>query len=717
MNDRHKDQEFGFTDSDRLLLLQLMTRRAMAERSTEAAESDDGVIRSAPDATLGDAAIPARWRLVPEGTTLYEWQHECLNRWLKDGRGTVKVATGGGKTLFALAAAQALQNEREPDLRMVVVVPTIPLMFQWQDEARRGNLPPSAIGLMGGGQQPPSLSTVRILICVLNSARERLPDLVRRAGWSRRALLVVDECHRAGAAQASRIFDAKPRFTIGLSATPEPDLETGELPSDAAYEQGLVGQALGPIIYDFTLRQSLEAGLLTPFEVWHIGLSLSPPEAAEHARLSREITDLRKTLQIYHGKSQSKQNFLAWCQTQASRGGTAAAEAERFIGLASRRKRLLYRAHARTDVALGILAESLADQDARAIVFHESIEAIENLFLQALQRKIPAVLEHSQLPDGLRAENIEAFREGVARVIISAKSLVEGFNVPSADLGIIAASSSSVRQRIQSLGRMLRRKPGDRSARVFVLYVRDTEDEAIYEKADWENVIGAERNQYFIWRPGDEGTRWPEGLEVSVSAPRTYRPPSWEVDVAGLAPQSPYPGQTHGREVRVDQDGNLRTEDGTLIPASRDLVDAIIQHSPYRRARITPACHLIVRTDSGGVGEANWRFLGLIDDVPESNTTTVIHLRVMTTSGRRMIARDDKRRKGNISFALGPDASRTPEAGQARDRLLEWIRREEGRLARQIRELCWDGGTKYWLDVEGERISHEVLLAPLEFAQ
>ncbi|WP_343425006.1 helicase-related protein [Candidatus Amarolinea dominans] len=198
-------------------------------------------------------------------------------------------------------------------------------------------------------------------------------------------------------------------------------------------------------------------------------------------------------------------------------------------------------------MALGILAESLADQDARAIVFHESIEAIENLFLQALQRKIPAVLEHSQLPDGLRAENIEAFREGVARVIISAKSLVEGFNVPSADLGIIAASSSSVRQRIQSLGRMLRRKPGDRSARVFVLYVRDTEDEAIYEKADWENVIGAERNQYFIWRPGDEGTRWPEGLEVSVSAPRTYRPPSWEVDVAGLAPQSPYPGQTRAR--------------------------------------------------------------------------------------------------------------------------------------------------------------------------
>src|SRR5581483_9522781 len=101
-------------------------------------------------------------------------------------------------------------------------------------------------------------------------------------------------------------------------------------------------------------------------------------------------------------------------------------------------------------------------------------------FLQASGSGLPAVLEHSKLSDSLRAENIDAFRRGIARVIISAKSLVEGFNVPSADLGIIVASSGSVRQRIQSLGRMLRRKAGTRTARIIVLYIRDTEDEAIY---------------------------------------------------------------------------------------------------------------------------------------------------------------------------------------------------------------------------------------------
>lgn len=174
----------AFTDEDHLRLLQLMTRRAMAQRCARAGdrENEDATEGEARDTRIPETAFPRLWRLVPEGVSLYQWQQECLPRWLAHGRGTIKVATGGGKTLFAVAVAQQLQNEREPDLRLVVVVPTIPLMFQWHDEIRRGNLPSSAIGLMGGGQELAPLSGLRVLICVLNSARERLPDLVSKAG-------------------------------------------------------------------------------------------------------------------------------------------------------------------------------------------------------------------------------------------------------------------------------------------------------------------------------------------------------------------------------------------------------------------------------------------------------------------------------------------------------------------------------------------------------
>jgi superfamily II DNA or RNA helicase len=698
-----------FDGKAKLHLLQLLARRNMAERLQRSPEPQD------LKGQVADAihAVPARWQLLPQETALYDWQKECLPLWLKAGRGTVKVATGGGKTVFALAAGQALQNESEHDLRLVVVVPSIPMMFQWRDELLRGNLPSSAIGLMGGDQETPRIDQLRILICVLNSARDKLPAFVTHGGWPSRMLLVVDECHRSAAEQARRIFESNPRYTLGLSATPEPGLEDENVPTDDAYNNGVAGKALGRIIYDFSLQDCLKAGLLTPFEVWHIGLPLSASESSRHVSLSRQITELRRPLQSIHARSRSRQSFLAWCQTQASRGGTAGMDASRFIGLANQRKRLLYHADSRFEACLGILADGMRDEQTRAIVFHESIEEIESLFLQALERGLPAVLEHSKLPDGLRAESIEAFRRGVARVIISAKSLIEGFNVPSADLGVIAASSGSVRQRIQSLGRMLRRKPGGRNARVYVLYISDSEDESIYEKADWENVIGAERNRYFRWRPASLPAAWPEGLEETDQAPRLYRPPAWDVDVTKLALGDPYPGQPHGREVRVDQAENLRLEDETIVPASRDLVSAMLDHNSSRWGRITPPGHLIVRSGTRGLPEEEWRFLGIVR-VPDVQENASTKLRIMTVSGRRVIARESSSKSRAIPFALGPGKSSRPEAGEARDCLLAWIATEESRIGMQIRDLYWDGSS-YWLEVKGERIPYPGSPVPLEF--
>ncbi|MBJ6749892.1 DEAD/DEAH box helicase [Geomonas anaerohicana] len=693
-----------FSEKDLLQLLQLQTRRIMAEKRTRTGPllaEDTGI-----DAGATEAGLPARWRLIPEETELHQWQRECLPLWLSSGRGTIKVATGGGKTLFALAAAQHLQNGNESDLRLAIVVPTIPLMFQWYDELKQSNIPESAIGLMGGGEEPSAPDGIRVLICVLNSARDRLPAFASQAGWPEHMMLVVDECHRANATQASRIFDCRPRYTLGLSATPEQDSGDQGIPSNDAYEASTVGHGLGPIIFEFSLRQSLEAGLLTPFEVWHVGLPLTMTEAAQYERLSSEISELRKALQVTYRRSRSSQDFLAWCQSQISRGGNAAAEAERFIGLANRRKRLLYQAEARSKVALGVLAEANASEH-RAIVFHESVAEIDQLFLSASDLGLPVVLEHSQLPSSLRDENIEAFRRGVARVIISAKSLVEGFNVPTADLGIIMASSGSVRQRVQSLGRMLRRKADQRGARIIVLYVRDTEDEAIYEKADWEGVIGAERNRYFQWQPVTDRP-WSEGLEEISKAPRAYKPPSSEIDVNGLQPGDPYPGKPDGMYLKVDQSDNLRTEDGAIVAVPQAVVQEILLRNSFRRAHRTWAGHLIVRVDAQGSTEPDWRFLAVVDPPMEEERSSAekgVRLRIRRVAGRQVLALEEDRLK--VRFAQGPV--------EVLALLLNWVvsvEREKGVLAMHI---FWDRGNNYWLEVQGERLQYKDSLPPLEF--
>lgn len=708
------DPDKVFDSAARLQLLQLESRRQVAERLRkdlpadvdEGDDQEEGAVEAMP------TAIPDRWRLVPEGITLHAWQQDCLPKWLVDGRGTVKVATGGGKTLFALAAAQELQNTKVPDLRLVIVVPTIPLMVQWKADLIRSNIPESAIAFMGGGKQPGILATTRILVCVLNSARDRLPDLVRKAGWPDHMLLVVDECHRTKAEQSRRIFKSEPRYTLGLSATPESADDDETLPAADAYNTSEVGQSLGPIIYELSLQEAHAAGLLSSFEVNHVGIELLPDERHRYESLSREISELHKDLKRKYTASRSRQPFLGWCKTVATRSDNA--DAQRFISMANQRKRLLYRAKSRAAAVLGILRESMTQEDARAIVFHEQTAEVDALFLAALDIGLPAVLEHSKQPDGLRAESIEAFRDGTARVIVSAKSLVEGFNVPAADVGIIAASNSSVRQRIQSLGRMLRRKQGSRTAVVYVLYVRASEDEAIYEKADWESLVGAERNRYFWWRPTTESQVWNEGLEEVDEPPRSYRPPSTAIDITDMLPGDSYLAQTKGTELKVDQAGNLRLSDDSLVAAPRELVDRILELNRYRRAVRTPAGHVIARCDNVPEGESNWRFVGVLNELPESSGKK-LRFRLISQSGKRQIIRDSDAKAKAQPYARTAETATARESGKARDTLIAWITEIEHDGTGRVTDLYWDGQQTYWIEVAGKRIDHPGPLAGLEF--
>jgi len=100
---------------------------------------------------------------------------------------------------------------------------------------------------------------------------------------------------------------------------------------------------------------------------------------------------------------------------------------------------------------------------------------------------------------------IEWFRDGgFANVMLSVQALKEGVDVPSADVGIIRVSSGNVRERIQTLGRILRTGDyPDIPSELYVLYARDTVDERIFEEVDWEAEIGG-THEYYKWETGEE---------------------------------------------------------------------------------------------------------------------------------------------------------------------------------------------------------------------
>ena len=76
------------------------------------------------------------------------------------------------------------------------------------------------------------------------------------------------------------------------------------------------------------------------------------------------------------------------------------------------------------------------------------------------------------------------YRRGLFDVMVSCRSLDEGTNVPETTVAIVASSTSSHRQRIQRLGRVLRPAPDKTGATVLTIYATPTEGKRLREESE-----------------------------------------------------------------------------------------------------------------------------------------------------------------------------------------------------------------------------------------
>ena len=74
------------------------------------------------------------------------------------------------------------------------------------------------------------------------------------------------------------------------------------------------------------------------------------------------------------------------------------------------------------------------------------------------------------------------YRRGEIDVLVTCRALDEGFNVPETELGIIAASTATRRQRIQRLGRVVRPARGKDGAVIYTLVASGPEIERLKEE-------------------------------------------------------------------------------------------------------------------------------------------------------------------------------------------------------------------------------------------
>jgi superfamily II DNA or RNA helicase len=149
--------------------------------------------------------------------------------------------------------------------------------------------------------------------------------------------------------------------------------------------------------------------------------------------------------------------------------------AQRYLKAFTERREVLGSARAKYD-AVKQLAPSL--RNARgSIVFTATIEAAEHIAAILRAQGIRAEATHSEVASVDRARQLERFRQRTLATLVAPTVLDEGVDVPDADLAIITAASSSRRQMIQRMGRILRRKPDGRAAQMVILFVEDSPED------------------------------------------------------------------------------------------------------------------------------------------------------------------------------------------------------------------------------------------------
>lgn len=373
-----------------------------------------------------------------------KWQLEALDAWSSKMSGVVSVVTGGGKTIFALLCMIALWK-RYPDARVLIVVPTVALMDQWR-VALRDELAfdDDDIDLVGGGTR--RIQDSPVTLGVLDSMRALAEELTDGGQW----FLIVDECHRVGSPANRRILNGDYIATLGLSATPERQYDD--------FFETFVSAKLGAIIYRYGYEDAARDGVISEFELWNVRVSPNPDEqkqlASDNRAIHMETRHLREL-----GLNTSK----------------------RLQYLHLRRSRHSQRINSRIPAAVTFVDRM---RGRRGLVFHESIQSANEIAVELTRRGHRARAYHSRLGAPTRYLNLLLFVRGQIDVLVTCRALDEGLDVPRSEFGIVSASTTSVRQRIQRLGRVLRPHPNKKTATVITMYALPSEAEVLRSESE-----------------------------------------------------------------------------------------------------------------------------------------------------------------------------------------------------------------------------------------
>ena len=377
--------------------------------------------------------------------TLRDYQTVAVSNWINNKKkGMLEMATGTGKTITAIACLDAIKKD-EQSLVTVISCPYIHLVEQWSRELSLSGI--DAIKAFGNSTQwkPKVISKIldfnneRISLLTIVTTHDTFSSeafikIINEVNG--KIMLIADEVHGLGSPERKMGLIDKYDYRLGLSATPKRWFD--EEGTDVLYS------FFEKTVFEFTLKDAIERGYLTPYDYKPIFVGLTFSEIEEYKRQTKKIA------MAYAGASKSSEK-------------TDISQLFSII-----RQRIVTNAMQKYD-ALEKIISGLGDLSHCLIYCSpQQIGEVQDMLNQKklLQHKFTAD-ENAEERENL----LSAFAKGKYAALVAMKCLDEGVDVPPTKIAILMANSGNPKEFVQRRGRVLRTFPGKSKATIFDIIV------------------------------------------------------------------------------------------------------------------------------------------------------------------------------------------------------------------------------------------------------
>lgn len=407
---------------------------------------------------------PDRPYSLPAGSSKWVHQDIAVKTFLEKEHGILAMATGTGKTVTAMKIINKLFDSGEIR-RVVITMYGNDLLDQWAIQIRENyknkqiNYHYASQKMMKDFVMHPDDS----ILILSRDARNlsKLLDLFDRLPGDYRndTLFVFDEVHGAGSNTFVENLSGRLspyRYRLGLSATPEREY-------DEAGNDFLLNE-IGEVIFEFTLQDAIQKGILCEFNYIPLPYVLSDEEKLKKRKIIAAFNAKKESGEPVDEKDMFTQLALV--------NKTAVNKLEEFESLISQRPELLQ----------------------KCIIFVQTMEygaKLQEILVRYSDKY------HTYYADDEKI-NLENFAAGKIDCLLTCKKVSEGIDISSVTNIILFSSDRSRLVTTQRIGRALRldKNTPEKKATVVDFVIEDSEENdnnADADRAEWLTELSQTR--------------------------------------------------------------------------------------------------------------------------------------------------------------------------------------------------------------------------------